>query len=1391
MRKLRVWLTTIVALLYSLTASAYDFEVDGIRYDITSFTDLTVKASSISEALTGELVIPSKVQFNGKELVVTDICNDFAISNDAISSLTVNEGVKSIGERAFKNCKNLTNINIAQTITQIGVECFYGCTSLSSFDNRGIVSLGAKTFAECRSLKEISIENLTSLAEGCFLNCTKLSACNLPNITSIGKEAFKNCQSLIEYNITNGVKTIDESAFKGCNNLISTTISNSVTSIGDYAFSGCSSLLSIVIPNNVEKLGLGVFKGCTSLTSISIGSGLSYLPWIFEGCTNLADIWIEDSASTLTLGYTGEYAPRTPSVGASDRKYFYSSMFVGFNLRNVYVGRNITTEHYCDGWSYEEDYGNRYYYNVFYIPDSPFYGASIKSLTISPFVSNLRMWNDTDEWGYSRGEWHGAFENCLSLDSVILHTITTTIPDNTFSGCGKISSLDIPNSVTRIGSNAFLGCTGLKDLTLGSNLTTIEDNAFKNCDSLMELNIKNYIPPTYGTGFSAANYINTIVYVPTGSLKKYQEVEPWKNFWNLCEKDELISSFEVEGVKYSIISNNKAEIVGNSLSEKTELCLKNKVEYYGKVYDVVSISDASFKNCTYLSSVQIEEGVIHIGNRVFENCKYLSSINIPSSVTTFGNDVFTGCSGLKELIIEDGQEPIIFPNGAYEKESGIQERSVNGENIKFKIKYYKGYFSELPIEKLHIGRNLSCNSRYEISYGGYWENNYNFIDYTITSYDAPFGNLPKLKELTIGENVDVLGPNEEYIPEVDLYVTPGTFKYCSSIQTIEVKNPTPPTGAEFTNNVYSKANLIVSKSSINEYNEAVGWKNFVNLMPKKFLVKFIIDNDIYTCEVPDGDPIPLPIKEGYTIVWEDVPKVMPKHDITIVGTSIINKYLATFTIDGEVIVSDSIEYGSTIVAPEVTGREGYTFSGWNEVSETMPAEDVVFNGFFTINKYLVTFKIGDEVISSESLEYGANIVAPEAPEKKGHSFNGWGEVAKTVPASDLTYEGSYSVNSYLLTYMVDGEIVQSDSIAYGTKLVTPKAPTKEGHTFSGWGKVPATMPAKDVTITGFFTINKYLVTFVIDGEVIASDSIEYNAEIILPEAPVKEGYTFSGWGEVPAIMPAEDVTISGSFTPNIYKVYYYVDEELVHTAEVACGESIPEYVYEPTVKGEAFVGWIGEAYETMPAHDITYKAEIEIRFITLTIDQYGSGTFCSIYDLDFSEVEGLKAYVATGYNTVTGMVTLTRVMSAKSGEGLFLKGQPGDYEVPTLKSSESCMQNLLVGALENTIVNSTSEDGLNANYEYKVKGNDTTPVFYSIVDGFVQNAGKAYLQLPKAWIGTGATRAIGLCFDDEEMVSGDEEQPAIPAVIYDLQGRRVMTPTKGTFIVNGKKVVFK
>ena len=433
-----------------------------------------------------------------------------------------------------------------------------------------------------------------------------------------------------------------------------------------------------------------------------------------------------------------------------------------------------------------------------------------------------------------------------------------------------------------------------------------------------------------------------------------------------------------------------------------------------------------------------------------------------------------------------------------------------------------------------------------------------------------------------------------------------------------------------------------------------GWGGVPNTMPAKdvtingtftintYTITYMVDGEVYqTMIVTYGEAITLidnPSKEGYTFSgWLDAPETMPASDVTVTGSFAVSSYTITYMVDGELYKTESYAYGAEITASEAPTKEGHTFSGWSGIPATMPAKDVTISGIFTINKYVVTFRIGNEVIAAESLEYGAAIVVPEAPDREGYTFDGWGEVAETVPAGDVTYEGTYTINSYQFTYVVDGETVKSDSVAYGTAIVALEEPTKEGHTFSGWSEVPETMPAKDVTVTGYFTINKYLVTFKVDDEVIAADSLEYGATIVAPEAPDREGYTFDGWGEVAETVPAGDVTYEGTYTVNIYKVYYYVGEELVHTAEIAYGEAIPEYVYEPTEEGCTFLGWIGETYETMPAHDVTYTGNIDDVIRQLTIDN----SQMAIYDLSGRkiEVDDLRelekgVYIVNGHKVV-------------------------------------------------------------------------------------------------------------------------------------------------------------
>ena len=195
---------------------------------------------------------------------------------------------------------------------------------------------------------------------------------------------------------------------------------------------------------------------------------------------------------------------------------------------------------------------------------------------------------------------------------------------------------------------------------------------------------------------------------------------------------------------------------------------------------------------------------------------------------------------------------------------------------------------------------------------------------------------------------------------------------------------------------------------------------------------------------------------------------------------------------------------------------------------------------------------------------------------------------------------------------------------------------------------------------------------------------------------------------------------------------------------------------------------------------------------TITLNQYGSGTYCSEYALDFSEVEGLKAYAATGFNSKTGIVTLTRVMTSKPGMGLFIKGEPGEYTVPTLESTDDNSLNMLVGTLENVTVGKLSNGY--ANYKYTIKAGDVDPMFHNFDDGFALSAGKAYLQIPVEWLPTMEARSIGIRFDDGDGatdIDNAEIRNQKSEIVYDLMGRRVASPKKGElYIIDGKKVIY-
>lgn len=120
----------------------------------------------------------------------------------------------------------------------------------------------------------------------------------------------------------------------------------------------------------------------------------------------------------------------------------------------------------------------------------------------------------------------------------------------------------------------------------------------------------------------------------------------------------------------------------------------------------------------------------------------------------------------------------------------------------------------------------------------------------------------------------------------------------------------------------------------------------------------------------------------------------------------------------------------------------------------------------------------------------------------------------------------------------------------------------------------------------------YKVSYYLDDELYKKQTYKQGDNIIPEENPTKEGHTFSGWSEIPSTMPAHDVEINGSFEVNTYKVSYFVENDLVHVDEVEFGKAFDLWTYVPEGDDITFNGWIGELYDTMPAHDITYRADI-------------------------------------------------------------------------------------------------------------------------------------------------------------------------------------------------------
>ena len=351
-------------------------------------------------------------------------------------------------------------------------------------------------------------------------------------------------------------------------------------------------------------------------------------------------------------------------------------------------------------------------------------------------------------------------------------------------------------------------------------------------------------------------------------------------------------------------------------------------------------------------------------------------------------------------------------------------------------------------------------------------------------------------------------------------------------------------------------------------------------------ITYIVDNEIYKIVTYEhGDtitPINTPEKEGHTFSgWSEIPETMPAEDITITGSFSVNSYTITYIVDGETYYNENAEYGTNITLIDEPIKEGYTFSGWSKIPETMPAEDITITGSFSVNSYTITYVVDGEIYYNENAEYGTNITLIDEPIKEGYTFSEWSKIPETMPAEDITITGSFSINSYTITYIVDGEKYKTETAKYGTRITPAATPTKDNRKFSGWNEIPKTMPAEDIIIEGSFS---YSIIFMVDGKYYHRLEVYYGSDDIkLPQDPQKkEGHTFSGWSGLLDFMPARDITVHAIYNVNKHQLIFIIDGEIYETLYIDYGSKI-EYPIVP----EFIIKWdIEYLPETMPDEEL-------------------------------------------------------------------------------------------------------------------------------------------------------------------------------------------------------------